>query len=120
MPFKTDLVLRHHPNSGLWVLSEPLKYETRDGFMIEVPPGYRSDLASVPRIAWRIVPPDHKHARRPAVVHDFIYTDMTRFYTKAEADHIFYEALQEEGMSKWLAWLMYSAVRIGGRGNWGK
>jgi hypothetical protein len=52
------------------------------------------------------------------VVHDFIYTHGTLSFTKAEADQVFYDALLEEGMPKPLAWLMYAAVRIGGRGNW--
>ncbi|MNJ74670.1 hypothetical protein D3C77_716420 [compost metagenome] len=51
-------------------------------------------------------------------MHDFIYTRLVHRFTKAEADQVFYTALLEEGMPKPLAWLMYTAVRIGGRGNW--
>ncbi|MNF10816.1 hypothetical protein D3C80_2118760 [compost metagenome] len=51
-------------------------------------------------------------------MHDYIYTNLSHRFSKAEADQVFYDALLEEGMHKPLAWLMYAAVRIGGRGNW--
>ena len=120
MPFESDLELRHRPGHERWEVIRPLQYRIHDGRLIVVPVGYRTDLASVPRLAWRIVPRDHDQARRPAVVHDHIYTDLTHRFTKAEADRIFYDARLEEGMHKPLAWLMYCAVRLGGRGNWGR
>ncbi|WP_312244403.1 DUF1353 domain-containing protein [Stutzerimonas nitrititolerans] len=120
MPFESDLELRHVPGSELWKVVTPLQYRTAGKRLVIVPVGYRTDLASVPRLAWRIVPRDHVQARRPAVVHDFIYTHLTHRFTKREADKIFHAALLEEGMSKPLAWLMHAAVRIGGRGNWGR
>ena len=120
MPFESDLTLRHHPGHERFEVATPLQYRTRDGRLLVVPVGYRTDLASVPRLAWFIVPRDQEEARRPAVVHDYIYTDLTKTFTKAEADRIFYDALLEEGMHKPLAWLMWCAVRIGGRGNWGR
>lgn len=118
MPFESDLELRHVPGDALWKVVKPLQYRTADQRRVIVPVGYRTDLASVPRLAWRIVPRDHVQARRPAVVHDFIYTNLTHRFTKREADRIFHAALLEEGMNKALAWLMLAAVRIGGRGNW--
>ncbi|MBX9755181.1 MAG: DUF1353 domain-containing protein [Pseudomonadaceae bacterium] len=120
MPFKSDLELRNRPGQDQWQVSRPLEYLTRGLRLIVVLVGFRTDLASVPRLAWVIVPRDHPKARRPAVVHDFIYTNLTHLFTKAEADQIFYEALLEEGMDKPLAWLMWCAVRIGGRGKWSK
>lgn len=118
MAFESYLELRHVPGRLRWEVISPLRYRTTDERLIVVPVGFLTDLASVPRLAWRIVPRDHECARRPAALHDYIYTDLTRGYTRAEADRIFYRALLEEGMDKVLAWLMYTAVRIGGRGNW--
>lgn len=120
MPFESELVLRTHAHQEPWDVAAPLFYRTKDGRLIVVRVGYRTDLASVPRLAWVIVPRDDPKARRPAAVHDFIYTDLTHLFTKAEADRIFYDALLEEGMDKPLAWLMWCAVRIGGRGKWSK
>ena len=118
MPFKSDLELRSLPQADAWEVIQPLAYMTQDERLVLVQVGYRTDLASVPRLAWRIVPRDHGPARRPAVLHDHIYTDQTHRFSKAEADRIFYEALLDEGVGPVLAWLMYTAVRLGGRGNW--
>ncbi|EQM70952.1 DUF1353 domain-containing protein [Pseudomonas tohonis] len=120
MPFKAALELRSLPELDAWETTMPLPYMTQDDRLVVVPTGYRTDLASVPRLAWRIVPRDHAQARRPAVVHDYIYTSQTHRFTKEEADRIFQQALIEEGMNRALAWLMWCAVRIGGRGNWGR
>lgn len=103
-----------------WQLTRPLFYVTADNRSVVVPVGYRTDLASVPRPVWWLIPRDDEFARRPSVIHDFIYTHGTAKFTKAEADQVFYDALLEEGMPKPLAWLMFAAVRIGGRGNWGR
>lgn len=123
MPFRTDLILRSigpTENSGFqgsWAVMAPLVYESRYGVIV-VPVDYPTDLASVPRFAWRIVRPDHPTARRAAVVHDYIYTDLTQVFLKRHADQIFYDALLEDGTSKTLAYLMWLAVRVGGKGNW--
>lgn len=118
MPFKSALIVKAVFGTRQWQLVKPLFYLTADGRMVTVPVCYRTDLASVPRLVWWLIPRDDEYARRPAVVHDFIYTHATGVFTKAEADRIFYDALLEEGMGKPLAWLMYTAVRVGGRGNW--
>lgn len=118
MPFKSDLIVKAVNGHAVWDLVWPLFYITLDGRPVTVPAGVRTDLSSSPRVVWWLVPRDDELARRPATVHDYIYTSLTHRFTKAEADRIFYEALLEEGMHKPLAWLIYTAVRIGGRGNW--
>ena len=119
MSFESELELRSLLSLDAWCVLRPLAYRTVDGRLVVVPIGYVTDLASVPRLAWRIVPRDHAQARRPAVLHDYIYTHLIHRFTKAEADRIFHAALLEEGMAAPLAWLMWCAVRLGGRGNWG-
>lgn len=126
MPFESNLELRHRPGHSRWEVIRPLFYRHRSveyappagDRLIVVPIGYLSDLASVPRLARRIVDPQTPPARRPSVVHDYIYTHLTHKFTKAQADRIFYDALLEEGMPKSLAWLMWKAVSLGGRGAW--
>lgn len=118
MAFKSSLVVKAVKGTKQWQLIRPLFYLTASNRMVTVPACYRTDLASVPRPVWWLIPRDDEFARRPSVVHDYIYTHGTTSFTKAEADRIFYDALLEEGMHKPLAWLMYAAVRIGGRGNW--
>jgi len=133
MPFESQLELRHRPGHHRWEVIKPLHYrhcprapalpagyQPRMSQLVVVPLGYLSDLASVPRMARRLVDAQSSTTRRPSVVHDFIYTDQTHRFTKREADQMFYDALLEEGTPKALAWLMWKAVRLGGRGNWGR
>jgi len=129
MPFESHLELRHRPGHHRWEVINPLHYRHRpwppvmtgghQPRLIVVPAGYLSDLASVPRLARRLVDAQSPTTRRPAVVHDFLYTDQTHRFTKREADRIFYDALLDEGTPRPLAWLMWKAVSLGGRGNWG-
>lgn len=120
MPFRSSLEVKAVFGTKQWQLTRPLFYVTANNRSVVVPVGYRTDLASVPRPVWWLIPRDDEFARRPSVIHDFIYTHGTAKFTKAEADQVFYDALLEEGMPKPLAWLMFAAVRIGGRGNWGR
>ena len=129
MPFESHLELRHRPGHHRWEVTEPLYYRylnTSKGLqplssqLIMVPVGYLSDLASVPHLARRFIDSLPPSTRRPSVVHDFIYTHLTHRFTKREADRIFYEALLEEGTSRLVAWLMWKAVSLAGRGNWGR
>ena len=127
MPFESHLELRHRPGHHRWEVIEPLYYRHLStpknlppvaSQLIVVPVGYLSDLASVPRLARRFVGSLGPTTRRPSVVHDFIYTHLPHRFTKREADRIFYEALLEEGTSRFLAWMMWKAVCMAGRGNW--
>lgn len=118
MPFIEDLQLRHRPGHNRWEVISPLRYLTQDGEEIVVPAFYLTDLASIPRPVWRLVPRDHPTARRPATLHDYLYTHQTNRFSKAQADRLFYQALREEGMNRVLAWLMWKAVGLFGRGDW--
>lgn len=119
MPFLNDLILKVIPGST-WQVAEPLFYQDKKYGLIKVPAGFKTDLASVPRIAWRIVNSSTPGTRRPAVVHDYIYTQLTNYFSRKQADKIFYRALRECGVNYLLANAMYFAVRIGGKSSWGK
>lgn len=43
-----------------------------------------------------------------------------RAYVRAEADAIFREAMEVVGVSAWRRTVMYRAVRMGGKGGWGR
>ncbi|EAO7521451.1 DUF1353 domain-containing protein, partial [Salmonella enterica] len=85
--------------------------------VIEVPAGFVTDLASVPRIFWTILPPDGKYAKA-AIIHDWMYDNALR--TKKEADKIFLDGMTVLGVPKWKRIVMYLAVRIFGRGNYSR
>jgi hypothetical protein len=87
-----------------WELREPVSYrlvDTEGSEVVNVPPGFRTDFASVPRPFWTIISPWGRHGRA-AIVHDFLYqlgavTDVgagsMRRPSKREADRIFREAM---------------------------
>jgi hypothetical protein len=79
-----------------------------------VPAGFKTDLASIPRIFWSIVAPYNAHLIAPAIIHDWLYSQKTEFNRK-EADIIFYTLLIKNGMSRFLSSIMYYCVRIFGK-----
>jgi hypothetical protein len=89
-------------------LTEPLGYVASDGRMFVVPLGFVTDLASIPRFARSIISVWEKH-RRAAVLHD--YLSVTATVTSAEADRLFFEALEALEVSTWKRWVMWLAVR---------
>lgn len=108
--FLTDLSLTaHRPNE--WVLNNPLIWFDRINGRIKVPPGFITDLASIPR-ALRGVLNVNGRSRKAAVVHDWLYC--SRKLTRKQADDLFYRALRAEGVSTVLARVYWSGVRAGG------
>lgn len=125
-----------------WVLCEPVTYrlvDTPDSEVVNVPPEFATDFASVPRPFWAIISPWGRHGRA-AIVHDFLYqlggvTDVAaqamRRPSKREADRIFRQAMRVlddvilgrsrfAGARIWLAgwrrWTMWAAVAAFGFG----
>lgn len=98
-----------------WRLLEPFIYyvgEEGSDDAITVPAGFVTDFASIPRWLWSIFPPAGAWAKA-SVIHDYLYRTQTR--TKAEADHIFLEAMEVLGVGWFKRRLMYRAVRWFGR-----
>lgn len=134
-PLKVEILDRTKAGRVLVRLLEPFSYDVGSegsGETITVPAGFESDFASVPRVFWRIEPPLGRSGKA-AVIHDYLYvkagmipagpfvggTQKLRFYTRAQADAIFREALGVLGVPPIKRDLMYRAVRIGGGGGWG-
>lgn len=116
--FFSELVISTKRGTKNWVVEEPLIYISKFHGPITVPVGYETDLASVPRIVWSIIRPDDPTVRRAAVIHDYIYTNLTNYITKKEADDLFHVMLLEDCTYPLKARVMWCAVRVGGRGNW--
>lgn len=118
---------------SLWGLQRDLVYRTGHGDdRITVPAGFVTDLASIPRWCWMLLPPDGPWVKA-AIVHDFLYATSgegrwkrrvdgrTRdlAYSRAEADQVFREALENRGVDRVRRTILWLAVRIGGAGGWG-
>ena len=120
--FLGELVIQeYHPYE--WLLYRELEYITvtrgREE-IIKAEIGFRTDLASIPRILHSLIPQNGRH-RKPAVIHDKLYrTAGLHDYTRAQADAIFLEAMLLVGVPRYRAYLMYSGVRAGGWITWKK
>jgi hypothetical protein len=118
---------------SLWAVQRVLEYRTGNGGeLIVVPPGFVTDLASVPRFVWSFYPPDGPWAKA-AIIHDFLYftrgtgvwhdevgITRDRPYSRKEADDILKEAMADRRVGRWEQFVIWASVRLGGAGGWGK
>lgn len=94
-------------------------------YLFTINQGFIYDGASVPRWARWLIERDGVH-REAALIHDWLYEcegtaylDEEMFhYTRKDADQIFRECLKFKSLASWKVFLMYNAVRIGGRFVW--
>lgn len=90
------------------------------GVVVEVPPGFVTDGASVPRVFWALLPAWGRYSRA-AVVHDYLCErinagDPLQFAaSRRVADGIFLEAMSVCGVSFPVRVLMWLAVRVEAR-----
>jgi len=83
---------------------------------IELPAGFETDFASIPRPLWNWLPPTGRYGKA-AVIHDYLYR--TPFYaTRQQADLVLLEAMTELGVGWWTRQIIYYGVRLGGRRAW--
>ena len=118
--FTTPLVVSPLPDGRLWLLWEPFEYRVGSEDSeeaIQVPEGFVTDFASVPRAFWVVVPPYGKYGKA-AVIHDFLYCVQT--YTRKRSDEIFLEAMGVLNVPGWKRQAMYRAVRWFGESAWRK
>lgn len=114
-PLRVEDLGRSEAGRVVWRLLEPLVHWDRQGRVWTVPANFETDLASVPRLplAYWLA---GGRGNAPAVVHDWMYRALP--VTKLEADRLFFEGLEDTGEPGWRAWVMWTAVRVGGRGGW--
>ncbi len=115
-------ITEYHAAEFLWAIEQPLVYEIGElgsGEIIEVPNGFVTDGASIPRILWVFLPSWGTYSRA-AVVHDFLCALLDRGMphplapTRRDADRIFAEAMQVCGVILPLRIILWIGVRIGG------
>lgn len=119
---------------SLWGVQRDLSYRTGHGDdSILVPAGFVTDLTSIPRWCWTLLPPDGPWVKA-ALVHDFLYATSgtghwkrrqdgrTRAepYSRSEADGVFREALENRGVDSFRRTILWAAVRMGGGRGWGQ
>jgi len=109
----------------LYVLVEPFSYESETYGKVVVPAGFKTDFASIPRIAWRYLDPEDKCILYPSVIHDYIYSQSGALadgvvFTREQADKIFKEAMELAGARLDQRFFAFKAVRLFGGSHWAK
>jgi hypothetical protein len=103
-----------------WRLEQTLRYEIGSlgsGDIIDVPAGFETDGASVPRMFWWLLPTWGSYSRA-AAVHDFIIgqveagAPLPNAPDRLTCDRIFREACGVCGTPALLRLLLYAGVRI--------
>lgn len=82
------------------------------GIYVDVPEGFDTDFASVPRLLWFIYHPDGG-AAKAAVLHDFMYRKRCNF-SRIIADAVYLDAMRLLGVPFWKRYTMYLGVRLFG------
>lgn len=96
-------------NDGFYYLRSPMKWTTnKPPTSIIVPEGFVTDLASIPRLFWSLIPRDGSYADA-AIIHDFLYWNQNT--TRREADQIFLLAMRDLEVARETSHAIYSAVR---------
>lgn len=103
----------------LWKVFTPFTFYSDKYAPVDIPEGFETDLASVPRYLWILFPPFGAYSQA-AVTHDFIYKmrkDLTYqgpLRSREECDNIFLEAMTLLRVPWWKRQLMFRAVRMFG------
>ena len=89
-------------------------------FVVEVPKGFVSDGASIPRALWPILgPPIGARHLKPSIVHDLLCVQARTYQERLLGDAVFFKLLTEAGVPAWKRTVMYCGVRAFARVSWG-
>lgn len=110
-----------------WVLADAYAvHDDRRGRILDIPAGFRFDLASIPRVAWWLIAP-FELSIVAALAHDHLYRTggadagiipPGSTYSRAQADRLFADLMRSEGVSAWRRRAAHAAVRAFGGGAW--
>lgn len=116
----TDRLIVSKQDGKYWVTERSFVYCIGDegsGEFVEIPKGFVTDFASVPKLLWNIIPPDGDYTQA-AVLHDYLY--FKQVFPRKKCDKIFLEAMEVLQVPKWKRLVMFNAVRMFGWIGWGK
>ena len=114
--FLTECDLMPMPDGEHWRLKSSLVFHSEAILeTILVPTGFVTDLASIPRLFWNILPPFGRYTEA-AIVHDWIYRNHT--FSRMVCDALFFEMMVALNTPKVTRWTIYLAVRCFGWSAW--
>lgn len=91
-------------------LYEDYKYECGFG-AINVPSGYKTNGANIPRLFWSIYPPNSPEYLSAVVIHDYLCDKAKSYEDYVLADNIFFIALKELGVDRFKSALFYLSCK---------
>lgn len=96
--FTTPLEITPSEKNGFWKLLSAFSYcieEKTRSIVINVPAGFETDFASIPKLFWNILPPFGSYGKS-AIIHDFLYSEVSDGlkFSRQESDHIFLQAMK--------------------------
>jgi hypothetical protein len=112
--FLTPLDYRHLSGEEIMLVA-PFAVDLH-GELVLVPPGFISDGASIPRIAWRVVGHPFADYLESAILHDWLYS--TEFFPREGCDSVFLQAMEAQEIAAWRRMAMWRAVRDWGWLTW--
>jgi hypothetical protein len=83
--------------------------------VFHIPSDFPTDLASVPRLFWALLPPNGSY-ERAAVVHDWMCVHLARgdcVVSSRDADGLFRRIARESGAGFLTRWHLWAGVRVG-------
>lgn len=113
MPFSRGPVLMYL-GVGRYETVGPTEYVGSED-VITIPAGFRTDLASVPRIFWALLPPNGVY-ENAAVVHDAYCVRLAAGdspISSHDVDGLFRRVMREAGVGLITRWVMWTGVRWG-------
>lgn len=94
---------------AIFMVAHPLTFKPNGtDAQIQVPMGFVTDLASIPKALWWWEAP-HERTLAPAILHDYLYWVQT--CSKDEADAVMYLAMKEVGMEGLDIKAIYAGIR---------
>ena len=101
------------PEGELWRTARAFSFEIGrkgSGLTVPVEAGTLTDLGTIPRLLWPLLPPHEPRLAAAYVLHDCLTA--TPDFDRRIADAIFLHALLVLGAPRWRAWVMYAGVRL--------
>jgi hypothetical protein len=96
------------PDGRHWRLTDWFAFWTSATGSIAVPKGFVTDMASVPKLFWNILPPFGRYTDA-AVLHDYLYR--TQVYPRATCDRLLLQAMKASRVKWWQRTIIYLNVR---------
>lgn len=106
--------LKPHADGFHWTVEKPYLIRV-DHINIVIAPGFISDLGSIPKIFWNVIPPVGKPLRA-YLGHDWLYAK--QIYSRRESDLALWRMMAALNVPRWQMRLIYWAVYCFGGFAW--